>query len=96
MTLVIFVYSVSYFHFVLFSVRNTVSHIIKISLVIRYQYVTVSSDIKSKVGDFIFLQNPITFPCTSSGYVVIKDLNSNSRKEFFCFRCHVVVVLVDT
>jgi hypothetical protein len=96
MTLVIFVYSVSYFHFVLFSIRNTVSHIIKISLVIRYQYVTISSAINSKEGDFIFLQNPISFPCTTLGYVVIKDPNSNSRKEFFFFRCHVVVVLVDT
>jgi hypothetical protein len=91
-----FVYSASYFHFVLLTVRKTVSHIIKISLVIWYQYVTLLSAINSKVADFIFLQNPISFPCTTSGYFVIKDLSSNSRKESFCFGCHVVVVLVDT
>lgn len=62
----------------------------------NYIYVTVTSAINSKVAIFTVLKNPISCPCTAAGQVVIKHLYSNSRNEFFCFGCHVVVVVVDT
>jgi hypothetical protein len=87
---------VSYFHSTLFAIRNTVSYIIKLSLVIRYASVTVSFAVNSKAADFTVLKNPIPCPSTASGHVVIKNLNNKSRNEFFCFGCSVVVVLLDT
>ena len=71
-------------YIVLFAIRNTVSYIIKIFLVIRYKYVTVSSATNSTVADFNVLKNPISSPHTTSGHVVITALNSNSLNEIFC------------